>query len=113
MTMPKKHSRKIRIVVDDIEYRWAYSETWEEEYDALGLSLIVEIVGEVKARIIGRTRIPGSAVAHPRESGVVLQPRHVAAFIKRSRDAGWSPETNRHVTYVDFLCEIINATRSN
>ncbi len=112
MTMPSKKSRKI--VVDDTEYRWAYSETWEPKSirkpddDALSLSLTVETVGEVKARLFDGAIFPASVMAGDCfDSGVVLQPRHVAAFIKQARESGWSPDTDSKNTTVNLLHDII------
>ena len=100
--------------MDDVEYRWACSETWEprtcrKDSDfALGLSLTVESVDQVNVRLSDRANFPASAMAGDCfETGVVVQPRHVAAFIKKARDAGWSPETKSRNKNVDFLHDII------
>ena len=112
MAMPTKNSRKI--VVDDVEYRWAYSETWEprtcrKDSDlALGLSLTVETIGQVNVRLSDHASFPASAMAGDCfETGVVVQPRHVAAFIKKARDAGWLTDTMPRNKNVDLLHDIV------
>ena len=110
MAIPTKKSRKI--VVEGVEYCWACSEDWTPRADredsdfALTVSVVIEVAGQENSRLIGRANFPATIMAGDCwESGVVVQPRHVAALIKMACDAGWNTTSKEYRD--DYLRDII------
>ncbi|HBE70365.1 MAG TPA: hypothetical protein DDW52_19625 [Planctomycetaceae bacterium] len=114
--MPRRKSRKI--VVGEFEYRWACSERWTPQAErsdpaddnALKLSVAVETATAPFNRLLDHAEFPPTIMGgNCWESGVVVQPRHVAQLIEQVIADGWDPHTKSKELHCGILQDIILA----
>jgi len=105
MTLPRSSSRPIE--VDAVRFRHAVSVSATDDAGLFSLNLTVQAESGhgriLKAQgLLTRDRWLDFPELDTPDRYPILQPGHVAAVIRRARDAGWRPEQ----TGTPFLLEI-------